>query len=468
MSKLMTTLCVLAVVFIAGCNKDGNWNNPTDPANLKTNTVLAPVFGSVPLGVSGDFVILSKAGITDVPLSVITGNIGTSPISGSAITGITCPEVTGTIYTVDASGPACRVISPVMLTTAVLDMQTAYTDAAGRAATSAATVNVGAGSLIDLTLAPGVYEWGTALSIVTDLTLNGTATDVWIFKVAGTLDIASAKSIILTGGALAQNIYWQVSGAVTLGTYSHFEGVILAMTNIAMQTGASINGRLLAQTAVTLDQNIITVSGTTGGGTTVPPVVCRDFVTGGGWINGTSNGNDHENGKNGKNGKNDKNDKNGNNEKTTFGVSGGLRDSVYWGQLTFNDHKGVSVKSINVTNYIVVDAQTRQIEGLALVNGKDSVAYTVIVKDKGEKGRNDSFSLQLSNGYSVSGTLGGGNIQLHMKCSDSENNNENGDKEDHFDSGENHGHNNGSKEEYSDKDENDGNNSCNNHGPKKS
>lgn len=221
------------------------------------------------------------------------------------------------------------------------------------------------------------------------------------------------------------------------------------MTNIAMLTGASINGRLLAQTNISLDQNIINAVGTgTGtGGDTVPPVVCRDFVTGGGWIKGTS----------------DTIHKNGKNDKNTFGVSGGLKDSVYRGQLTFNDHKGVSVKSINVTNYIIVDEHSRQIEGLALVNGTDSVAYTVIVKDMGGKGRNDSFNLQLSNNYSVSGTLGGGNIQLHMKCGDSENNKENGDKEDHFDSDKNHSHHNGDKEDYSDNDENEGNNSCSGH-----
>jgi hypothetical protein len=444
--NLLTTLAVFGVVLIAGCSKDGNWVNPNAPGNYSPNAFALQVPGSVPLGVSGDFVILSKSGISDIPLSVITGNIGTSPISGSGITGVTCPEVTGTIYTVDASGPACRVISPVMLTTAVLDMETAYTYASGIAATSAATVNVGAGSLIDLTLAPGVYEWGTAVTIVTDLTLNGSATDVWIFKVAGTLDMASAKSVILTGGALAGNIFWQVSGAVTLGTTSHFEGVILAMTNIAMLTGASINGRLLAQTFVSLDHNIVNVSGTSGGGGTVPPAVCRDFVTGGGWINGSTVAESN------KHGKNDKNDK------VTFGVSGGLKNGIYWGQLTFNDHKGVSVKSISVTNYIIIDSLSRQIEGLSLVNGADTLAYKVVVKDNGEKGRNDSFSLVLSNNYNISGTLQGGNIQLHLVCGESGN----------YHNGRDHkeGRDHGRKENYSDNDEQEGNGNCNYTGSK--
>ena len=144
------------------------------------------------------------------------------------------------------------------LTVAVLDMQTAYTDAAGRTATSAATVDVGAGTLTGLTLTRGVYEWGSNVTIPTDLTLNGSATDVWIFKIAGTLTMAANKNVILSGGALAKNIFWQVSEGVTIGTGTHFEGVILGMTAITFDTGSSINGRLLAQTAVVLRSTTVT------------------------------------------------------------------------------------------------------------------------------------------------------------------------------------------------------------------
>jgi predicted acyltransferase (DUF342 family) len=96
------------------------------------------------------------------------------------------------------------------------------------------------------------------VTIPTDLTLSGAATDVWIFKVAGTLDMASAKSVILAGGASAKNIFWQVSGAVTIGTGTHFKGIILGQTSITMGTNSSINGRLLAQTAVNLDATTVT------------------------------------------------------------------------------------------------------------------------------------------------------------------------------------------------------------------
>jgi hypothetical protein len=137
-------------------------------------------------------------------------------------------------------------------------MQAAYTDAAGRTASSAATTNVGAGTLTDLTLVAGVYEWGSAVTIPTDLTLSGSATDVWIFKVAGTLDMAAAKNVILSGGALPQNIFWQVSEGVTIGANTHFEGIILGQTAITFGNLASIDGRLLAQTAVNLDATTVT------------------------------------------------------------------------------------------------------------------------------------------------------------------------------------------------------------------
>lgn len=209
------------------------------------------------LGGAGNFAILTKAGITNVPTSAITGNIGTSPISGSAI-GVPCAEVTGTIYSVDAAGPSCKVTDATLLTTAVGDMETAYTDAAGRPAGVGSFLNVGAGTVAGQTLVPGTYTWGSNVTITTDLTLNGGANDVWIFQVTGTLDMSSNMNVILTGGAQAKNIFWQVADVVTLGSGSHFEGIILAQKNIAMQTGASINGRLLAQTAVTLQSDTVT------------------------------------------------------------------------------------------------------------------------------------------------------------------------------------------------------------------
>lgn len=224
--------------------------------------------GPVVLGTAANYVILAKTGVDTVPPSVVTGgNVGVSPGARGALTGWSeTSDVTDTYAT---SG---QLVSPnqlhaadyvggstsVNLTTAVANMQTAYTDAAGRTATSAATTNVGSGTLTSLTLAPGVYEWGSAVTIPTDLTLNGSATDLWIFKVAGTLDMAAAKQVILTGGALPENIVWQVSGAVSIGANTHFEGIILGKTFITFGNLASINGRLLAQSAVNIDATTVT------------------------------------------------------------------------------------------------------------------------------------------------------------------------------------------------------------------
>ena len=213
---------------------------------------------------SEGFVILSEAGITDIPASVITGNIGTWEMAGSAI-GVTCAEVSGTIYDRDGTytgggggSVACRLTDDTLLNTAVIDMRAAYTAAANATPGVGPFLNLGGGTVGGQTLVPGVYTWGSNVTITSDLILSGGENDVWIFQITGTLDISSNMKVLLTGGAQAKNIFWQVADVVTLGTGSHFEGIILAKTKIAMQTGASINGRLWAQTEVTLDQNTVT------------------------------------------------------------------------------------------------------------------------------------------------------------------------------------------------------------------
>ena len=223
---------------------------------------------SVNLGTAGNYAILAQTGISTVPASAVTGNIGVSPVAASYITGFsivspvvldaagnysTSPQVTGKIYAADYNTPTNP--TPANLTTAVGDMGTAYTDAASRAPDVAelATGNIGG-----LTLTSGVYKWGTGVTIPTNVTLSGSANDVWIFVVAQDITMAAGKSVILSGGAQAKNIYWVVAGQVTLGTGAHFEGIVLSKTAIHLNTGASINGRLLAQTAVTLDQSVVT------------------------------------------------------------------------------------------------------------------------------------------------------------------------------------------------------------------
>ena len=250
-------LTLFSALIFGGCKKeaaDSNLNS-TSTASSRLISKQNPL-AAVNLGLAGKFVILSKSGITNVYKSAVTGDIGTSPITGAAI-GLTCAEVTGAIYSVNAAGPLpCTITNASRLTTSVSNMQTAYTDAAGRSNPN--FVNLGAGNIGGKTLTAGLYTWTSALVIPTDVTISGGPNDVWIFQVAGTLTMSSAVNIKLAGGAQAKNIFWQTTGAVTLGTTSHFEGNILSATGINLQTGASINGRLLAQTAVTLQMNTVT------------------------------------------------------------------------------------------------------------------------------------------------------------------------------------------------------------------
>jgi hypothetical protein len=224
-------------------------------ASLATPALAAATTAPVSLGAAGHYVILTKTGITDVAASAVIGNVGTSPITGAA-DHLTCTEVTGRIFSVDAAGPApCSIPAPGRLRVAVGDMQTAYTDAAGRTAT---VTELGAGNIGGLTLPPAVYKWSSGVIIPTSVTLAGGPNDVWILQVAQNVNIASGQKVQLRGGARAKNVFWQVAGKVTIGTTAHFRGVVLCKTLIAMKTGAVLRGRLYSQTAVTLEQNQVT------------------------------------------------------------------------------------------------------------------------------------------------------------------------------------------------------------------
>lgn len=261
------SLLALAIASAAiGCNNTGN--------GVSTNTInpptVAPGSGTgsnglgqgpapVNLGMAGNYTILAASAISTVPGSAITGHLGISPAAASFITGfsLTAPpttyststQVTGQVFASDYDTP-----TPANLTTAVLDMGTAYTDAAGRAADY---TELGAGEIGRMTLPPAVYKWSSGVLISNDLVLTGGPNDVWIFQIAGDLKIASAVRVTLAGGALARNIFWQTFGNADFGTTSHFEGIVLSQTAITLKTGASANSRLLAQTAVSLDQNVV-------------------------------------------------------------------------------------------------------------------------------------------------------------------------------------------------------------------
>ncbi len=258
--SLFTALVLSAS--LAGCNgsSDGDDSKGGGSTTPGAGTGVGGAgHGPAPVNLGGaaPFAILTKSGVTDKPTSVITGDVGASGISGTAI-GVTCAEVTGIIYSVDEAGPLpCRVTDATLLTAAVGNMETAYTDAAGRTLPDVTELN--SGEIGGYTLAPGLYKWGTGVSISYDVTLSGGPNDVWIFQIADSLTMASAKKVTLAGGALAKNIFWQVAGAtVTLGTTAHLEGTVLAKNLIAFESDASVNGRLLSQKAVTLIQNVVT------------------------------------------------------------------------------------------------------------------------------------------------------------------------------------------------------------------
>jgi Ice-binding-like len=255
---------LLLIALVAGFNGCSNPVDlsPTTPGG-GTGTGALGGHGPAPviLGAAGGYVILAKEAISNVPTSIITGNIGLSPAAASFITAFslvhtagtataTSSQVTGTLYAADYAVP-----TPANLTAAVSAMEAAYTDAAGRPTPD--HVELATGNIGGLTLPPGLYKWTNTVTIPVDVVLEGGANDTWIFQIAGGVTQASATRVRLIGGALAEHVVWQVAGVVAIGTTAHMEGVVLSQTQITLGTGASANGRLLAQTAVTLAGNTI-------------------------------------------------------------------------------------------------------------------------------------------------------------------------------------------------------------------
>lgn len=202
---------------------------------------------TVGLGTTAPFAILAGTpNITNVPTSVISGDVGLSPATGAGI-GLTCAEVTGTIYSVDAAGPLpCRVTNAGLLTTAKSDLVTAYDDAAGRAG----GLPVAANELAGKTLTHGVYTSAAAMALSGGGTLTldggGDANAVFIFQLGTLLTVSNASTVSLVNGAQSCNVFWKVDSA-SIGTTATFRGTILALTSITVANGSTIDGRLLAR-----------------------------------------------------------------------------------------------------------------------------------------------------------------------------------------------------------------------------
>jgi len=457
----------LAMFLFAACES----NHPS--AQRDSNTVTGPQglsgslskgasvsTSSVPLGSASSFAVLGYAGVTNASTSVITGDLGVGPAApsatgfdlinntimygagGTVTTGL--GMVNGTIY---AGGPVAdaahnaAVIAYAYLAAQPAPVANSYAGATQLSQTLGDATSFNGG----VPLTPGVYSFAPSANLQVGGTLyldfQGNPDAQFIFQLGTTLVTMANSNVIAlnTGNAtcIGSNVYWAVGSSATIDG-AEFVGTVIAKVTITMTSAANtsgvnnVSGRMFALGAsVTMVNSTISVCGGSGGENPPPkPKPCRDYVTGGGWIEGTPDGKGHKK-----------------DDKVTFGVSGGIKNDKYWGKLSFNDHgkDGVKVKSTSVTGYKVIDLETRQIEGTCKINGKGSFTFTVVVSDNGEDGhkgkrdRNDTFSLQLSNGYSASGTLMGGNIKLHTKCGDS-------DKDD--------------KEKYDDKDEEDGHKDC--------
>merc|ERR1712166_1004019 len=179
-----------------------------------------PIQPVVNLGTAGDFVVLTKSGVTTTGVTKVTGNMGTSPIAAAALTGFdlimdstnthsTSTLVTGQIFAATWASP-----TPSKMTTAISDMETAYTDAAGRV--NPDELDLGAGTIEGMTLKPGLHKWGSSVGFTSSLTFNGTegtATDVWILQMTGDLIVGAGAIVTLANGAKAENIFWQVAGS---------------------------------------------------------------------------------------------------------------------------------------------------------------------------------------------------------------------------------------------------------------
>jgi hypothetical protein len=222
----------------------------------------------VALGSAANFAILASAAITNIPTSLITGDVGLTPDTGANITGfsapLTCPEVVGRIYAVDSSGPACALVDAVLLSNAKTDALAAFTNATGAARGTPTAIST---NLEGLTFYPGLYESLTTIDLsaggILTLDAQGDPNAVFVIRSATAINALSTSQVVLSGGAKASNVFWSAGSAITLGVNSVMKGSLLASTAITLQTGAQLEGRALNQgaaaAAITCDACTITV-----------------------------------------------------------------------------------------------------------------------------------------------------------------------------------------------------------------
>jgi hypothetical protein len=424
--KLLPAIALLSIVLITGCRQDESELASVTEIPFATDLNARTSQVSVPLIGASNFAVLAGTTVTNDGMSLIAGDVGVSP--GIALTGFQ-PTSVNTIIGAGTVTAGQGVVHGIIYAGGAAAAQAhndaiiAYDYLVGQ---SPDTTYYGVTQLDGRTFTPGIYRFARSANLRVNgtvyLDFQGNSDAVFVFLLGTTLVTMTGSKIVAINSndqtCRGSNVYWTVGSAAIHGT--RFIGTVIAKTTITMTSGVNLTGRILALNgAVTMVTNAISICSNVG---TLPPNPCRNFITGGGWIKVRADIRNHIT-----------------YQKGIFGISGGIKNDRFWGQLSFHDgeRNGIRIKGTEVTAYTTLNPVTRQIEGTASINGEGSYAYQVVVTDNGESGKADSFSLKLSNGYTVSGVLKGGNIHLRNKCEESRADH---DREEYVDMDESDGH----------------------------
>ncbi len=319
------------------------------------------------------FAVLSGGSVSCTGSSAIIGAVGAR--SGNTVSGFPPCTVTGTV----------RTPGDPLTAQAHVDLGIVYQSLAAAPCDSANDLTDQ--DLGGKTLKPGVYCFTAPAQLTGTLILDGHASidPQYIFQIKGPFSVAANSSVAMINGVQANGVFWQINGTATIGSHSAISGNILAASGLSLHDGANIIGRALSLSGtVTMESSSVSL----------PPKatsVCAERVIGGGSIIGPTG------------------------TKASFGIGSGIKNGAFWGNLKYYDY-GVDVRGVGGTAYIYLGRTSRRLEGSATVNGQAGYSYQIDVDDNSDTGRTDTFSMRLSNGYSATGTLIGGNILLDPIC----------------------------------------------------